>query len=457
MNAQSRPHNSHVTDLKVPPHSIEAEQAVLGGLMLDNRAWERIADKITADDFFRREHQLIFKCVAELAEEAQPFDVVTVVERLERHGDAGTVGGLAYVGGLVHDTPSAANVAAYANAVRERSIRRQMISIGGEIADAGFNPEGRDWEVAVSDAVRALDGLGDQDTGDVPGWKAHLTQGIQAIDEGCQQGDNYRLGLDTGLIDLDEAAPIVAGDLYAVLARPSMGKTALALTRCQKVLRDGGRVMFFAQEGAQNIALRMKSSMGRINYTVLRKRKLSDEDWPRLTSAVAAMSQWDFILDGRPRRTHQQIRSACAKAHREKPLSMIVVDHMHIMGFQGQANREDLKYAEITGALKALAVDLNVPVMLLGQLNRALEQRPNKRPNLADIREAGSLEQDADVVQFIYRDEQYNEDTLDAGIAEVITAKQREGEAGVTTRLSFRGQFVRFENLSKQTEVTRDD
>ena len=443
--------NASLQDLKIPPHSIEAEQAVLGGLMLDNPAWDKIADLITADDFYRREHQLIFRAVAELAEEAQPFDVVTVVERLERCGEDETVGGLAYVGGLAKDTPSAANITAYGKIVREHAIRRQLIGVGGEIADTAFNPEGRDTEALLDEAESKVFRIADEGARGREGFKpikTLLTSAVERIDELFRKGDAVT-GLSTGFADFDDmTSGLQPGDLVIIAGRPSMGKTSYAMNLAEHAaIKEEKAVAVFSMEmPGESLAMRLMSSLGRISQQRVRTGQLEDEDWPRITSAVTLLSQAKLFIDDSPGLSPTELRARCRRLKREHDLGMVVVDYLQLMQIQGTNENRATEISEISRGLKSLAKEMNVPVVALSQLNRSLESRPNKRPVMSDLRESGAIEQDADLIVFIYRDEVYNEDSPDKGTAEIIIGKQRNGPIG-TLRLTFLGQYTRFENF----------
>ncbi|HFE38471.1 MAG TPA: replicative DNA helicase [Gammaproteobacteria bacterium] len=437
--------------LKVPPHSIKAEQSILGGLMLDNTAWDQIADLILEDDFYRHDHRMIFRAMTDLANDSKPFDVVTLSEWLESREELDTVGGLAYLGSLAKDTPSAANIKAYAHIVRERSIFRQLITVGGEIADDAFNSDGRDsseiLDIAEGKVFKIAEKGARAQEGFV-GIKPLLTKAVDRIDELFQQ-DNPITGLPTGFTDFDEkTSGLQNGDLVIVAGRPSMGKTTFAMNVAENAAIDTAKpvAVFSMEMPGDALAMRMISSVGRIDAHKIRTGKLSDEDWPKLTHAVGVLAETPIFIDDTPALTPNELRAKARRLTRESgQLGLIVIDYLQLMQVHGKSDNRTAEISEISRSLKGLAKELNCPVMALSQLNRSLEQRPNKRPVMSDLRESGAIEQDADLIVFIYRDEVYNPDSEDKGIAEIIIGKQRNGPIG-TVRQTFLGQFTRFEN-----------
>ncbi|WP_018954207.1 replicative DNA helicase [Thioalkalivibrio sulfidiphilus] len=437
--------------LKVPPHSMEAEQAVLGGLMLDNEAWDAVADRLSEADFYRHDHRLIFRAIGELAERNSPFDVVTLSERLESRGELDDAGGLAYLGLLAKDTPSAANIRAYADIVRERSVLRQLISVGTEIADSGFNPEGRESRELLDAAEQKVFEIAEQGARAQQGFRsmrALLRNTVEHI-EMLYERDNPITGLPTGYSEFDEmTSGLQGGDLVIVAGRPSMGKTSFAMNIAEyAALKQQAPVAVFSMEmPGEQLSMRLLSSMGRINQQRLRTGRLEDEDWPRFTSAVSMLSEAQLYIDDSPALSPTEVRARARRLMREhKKLGLIVIDYLQLMQVPGSNENRTTEISEISRGLKALAKELSVPVIALSQLNRGLEQRPNKRPVMSDLRESGAIEQDADLICFIYRDEVYNPESPDKGTAEIIIAKQRNGPIG-TVRLTFLGQYTRFEN-----------
>ena len=441
------------TALKIPPHSIEAEQAVLGGVMLENTAWERISELVSETDFYRHDHRLIFRAMVRLASRNQPFDVVTLAEDLDREGLADQVGGLAYLGQLAKNTPSAANISAYAQIIRERATLRQLISISSEIADTAFNPKGMQAAEVLDDAERKIFAIAESrpKTGGPESVNTLLTKAIDRIDT-LFNSDGAITGLSTGFTDLDEmTSGLQPADLIIVAGRPSMGKTTFAMNLVENaVLRSEKAVLVFSLEmPGDSLIMRMLSSLGRIDQTKVRSGRLEDEDWPRLTSAVNLLNDRKLFIDDTAGLSPTEMRARARRVVREHgDLALIMIDYLQLMRIGGTSseNRTN-EISEISRSLKALAKEFNAPVVALSQLNRSLEQRPNKRPINSDLRESGAIEQDADVIMFVYRDEVYHQDTQDKGIAEIIIGKQRNGPIG-TSRLAFLGKFTRFENLA---------
>jgi len=442
-----------IESLKVPPNSIQAEQSVLGGLMLDNRTWDSVADKVVEDDFYRRDHRLIFRTIAQLAEKQDPFDVITISEILEATGELQDVGGLAYLGLLAKDTPSAANIVAYANIVRDRSVLRQLIHIGTEISDSAFTPEGRETAELLENAERKVFEIAEQRQRGQGGFspiKSLLAKAVDKI-ETLYEMDGDITGASTGFTDLDEkTSGLQPADLIIVAGRPSMGKTTVAMNMAENVaLKSGMPVAVFSMEmPGEALAMRMMSSLGRIDQHKVRTGKLDDDDWPRLTSAINLLAETKLFIDDTPALTPTEVRSRARRLTREHgQLGLIVLDYLQLMQSPSSGDNRVQQISDISRGLKALAKELNVPVVALSQLNRNLEQRPNKRPVMSDLRESGAIEQDADLIIFVYRDEVYNEDSPDKGIAELIIGKQRNGPLG-TVRLTFLGQYTRFENFA---------
>ncbi len=440
--------------LKVPPNSIQAEQSVLGGLMLDNQTWDTIADKVIEKDFYRRSHQLIFKKIEELAEKQIPFDVITLSDALKAIGELDNVGGLAYLIMLAKDTPSAANIAAYANIVRDRSVLRQLIHIGTEISDSAFNTEGRDTAELLENAEREVFQIAEQrQRGQAGGFisiKSLLAKAVDKIETLFEQ-EGAITGASTGFTDLDDiTSGLQPADLIIVAGRPSMGKTTIAMNMAENIALKGDKpvAVFSMEMPGDSLAMRMMSSLGRIDQNKVRTGKLEDDDWPRLTSAINLLAGTQLFIDDSPALSPSEVRARARRLAREHgQLGLIVVDYLQLMQSPGSGENRVQQISDISRGLKALAKELNVPVVALSQLNRNLEQRPNKRPVMSDLRDSGAIEQDADLILFVYRDEVYNEDSPDKGIAEIIIGKQRNGPLG-TVRLTFLGQYTRFENFS---------
>ena len=437
--------------LRVPPHSIHAEQSVLGGLMLDNAAWDQIADRVAEDDFYRRDHRLIFHAIGELVDANSPYDVVTLSEWLEKNCQLRDAGGMAYLGSLAKNTPSAANIRAYADIVREHSIMRQLVRVGTDMADSAYFPEGRSsvelLDMAEQRVFEIADHGGRSNQGFAP-IKDLLTRAVERIDTLFQQ-DNPITGIATGFTDFDDmTAGLQRSDLVIVAGRPSMGKTTFAMNIAENAaIKHGVPVAVFSMEmPGEQIAMRMMSSLGRINQQKVRTGKLDDDDWPRLTSAVSILADAPLFIDDTPALTPTELRARARRLKREHNLGLLVIDYLQLMQVPGTRENRATEISEISRSLKALAKELEVPVVALSQLNRSLEQRPNKRPVMSDLRESGAIEQDADMIVFIYRDEVYDEDSPDKGTAEIIVGKQRNGPIGMK-RLTFLGQYTRFENF----------
>ncbi len=440
-----------VTDaLKLPPQSIEAEYAVLGGLMLDNTRFDQIADKISAVDFYRKEHRLIFTAISALCSENNPADVVTVSEWLEKNAELDSAGGLSYLGSLANNTPSAANLPAYANIVHERAILRNLIRVAGDVGNSAYRPEGRSAAEILDQAEKSILDISEEGVRRRGGFspiKDLLTRAVDRIDT-LFRSDSPITGVSTGFSDLDAmTSGLQPGDLIIVAGRPSMGKTSLAMNMAENAaVGQKLPVAIFSMEmPGEQLAMRMMASLGRINAHKVRTGKLEDDDWPRLTGAIGQMAEAPMFIDDSAGLTPLELRSRARRLKREHGLGLIIVDYLQLMQSTDVGENRATEISSITRALKNLAKELNVPVVAMSQLNRSLESRPNKRPVMSDLRESGAIEQDADVIFFIYRDEVYNEDSPDKGIAEIIIGKQRNGPVG-TKRLTFLGEYTRFEN-----------
>ena len=449
----------NTTLLKVPPHSVEAEQAVIGGLLIDNDAWDQVVERITETDFYRHEHRILFRAMTELMLQSMPLDIVTVTESLERSQELDIVGGIAYVAELAKNTPSAANVSAYANIVRERSILRQLIDVGGKISESAFQAGSKTALEVLDEAERKVFSIAEQESGRA----GH--QGPQIISEVLARtidridtlfhSKSSMTGLGTGFGDFDRmTSGLQAADLIIVAGRPSMGKTTFAMNIAEHVAMTDGVVLVFSMEmPAESLAMRMLSSLGRIEQQRIRSGQLDDHDWTKLTSAISMMSAKKLLLDDTGSLSPFEIRARARRIAREYngKLSLIVIDYLQLMRLPGHYEHRAAEISEISRALKALAKELNIPVMVLSQLNRGLEQRPEKRPVMSDLRESGAIEQDADLIAFVYRDEVYNKESADKGTAEIIIGKQRNGPTG-TVRLNFVGHYSRFDNFTAERQ-----
>jgi len=450
--------DAQIEQIKLPPHSVEAEQSVLGGLLLEAGALDKIIDLISDADFYRQEHRLIYRQIVRLSELAKPVDVITVAEALEISGELEKVGGLPYLGGLAQNVPSAANVRRYGEIVRERSIMRKLVEVGTDITSSAYNPTGRDAAQLLDEAESKVFEIAEQGSKGKQGFMAMpplLTQVVERI-ETLYGRDNTSdvTGTATGFTDLDRmTSGLQGGDLIIVAGRPSMGKTAFSINIAENVALDTNLpVAIFSMEmGAAQLAMRMLGSVGKLNQHDLRTGRLQDDDWGRLTHALGKLNDAPLFIDESAALSSLELRARSRRLHRQHgKLGLIVVDYLQLMSSNAGKAGENraTEISEISRSLKALAKELHVPVIALSQLNRSLEQRPNKRPVMSDLRESGAIEQDADLILFIYRDEVYNSDSPDKGKAEIIIGKQRNGPIG-KVELAFRGEYTRFENLAQ--------
>ncbi len=439
------------TLLKVPPNSIEAERSILGGLMLDENAWDSISSVVFAEDFYRGDHRQIYKCMVSLVGKNKPLDIITIAEELDAIDELKTVGGMAYLSDLVNTTPSATNIRAYAEIVRERATIRKLISVGNEIADSGFSPEGRDSATLLDQAESKVFKISDDrpSNGGPESVQPLLTKTIERIDE-LFQTKGALTGLSSGFRDIDEiTSGLQPADLIIVAGRPSMGKTSFMMNLVENaVISESSSVLVFSMEmPSQSLVLRMLSSLGRIDQTKIRTGNLADDDWPRLTSAVSLLSDKSLFIDDTPALTPNEIRSRARRVAREAGnLGLIVVDYLQLMQVSGTPENRAGEISEISRSLKGIAKEFNCPVVAGSQLNRSLEQRPDKRPIMSDLRESGAIEQDADLVMGVYREHVYNSEA-EEGLAEIIVLKQRNGPIG-TKKLAFIGKYTKFEDLA---------
>jgi replicative DNA helicase len=439
--------------LRLPPHSIEAEQSVLGGLLLDNTGFDRIGDAFSESDFYRDDHRRIFHHIVKLLQAGKPADVITVDEAIKSSEDRDMTGGLAYLGALAQATPSAHNIRRYAEIVRERAVMRRLVEVGTEIADSALNPLGKDVGQMLDEAESKVLQIAEAGSRGRQGFldiQPLLTQVMERIDMLYHRENQSNVtGVPTGYHDLDDrTSGFQEGDLIIVAGRPSMGKTAFALNIAEHVAVENRLpVAVFSMEMAgTQLAMRLLGSVGRLDQHKLRTGRLSDEDWNRLANAVGKLNDTPIHIDETPALNSLELRARSRRLHRQYgKLGLIVVDYLQLMQSSSQGENRATEISEISRSLKALAKELKVPVIALSQLNRGLEQRPNKRPIMSDLRESGAIEQDADLILFIYRDEVYNEGTADKGVAEIIIGKQRNGPIG-TIRLTFLGEYTRFEN-----------
>jgi len=444
--------------LKIPPHSLEAEQSVLGGLLLDNQSWYIVSDLLQETDFYRQSHQHIFLAIKQLLTHGEPADVLTVAEQLKAQGAMDAMGGEVVLFELAKNTPSTANIAAYAKIVRERSVLRQLITVSNEIATHAFSPEDRSITEIIDAAERKVFAIAEQGVRNQgPQAIRHLlTDAVERIDT-LYRSDSPITGVSTGYEDLDHmTSGLQDADLVIVAGRPSMGKTAFSMNMVEHVaVHEKKPVLVFSLEmSGSSLAMRLMSSLGRIDQHKVRTGQLDEQDWARLTEALGHLSEAPILIDDTPALSPAEVRARARRAVREQgDLGLIVVDYLQLMQMPGMGDNRTLEISTISRSLKALAKELNVPVIALSQLNRSLEQRADKRPVMSDLRESGAIEQDADLIMFIYRDEVYHEDSRDKGTAEIIISKQRNGPIG-KVRLTFRGQYTRFENFIPQQEAS---
>ncbi len=445
--------DARIDQLRVPPHSIEAEQAVLGGLMLAPEAYDRVSDQLVEGDFYRRDHQLIYRAIREMADRNRPFDAVTLGEWFESQGQSELVAGGAYLIELASTTPSAANIAAYAEIVRDKAVMRQLIQVGTDIVNNGFQPEGRESQELVAEAeqkVFAIAESGARGRTDFVGMHSALRDAFTVLQDRFNNGDAIT-GLPTGYTEFDMmTAGLQPTDLVILAARPAMGKTTFALNIAEfAAIKSKKAVAVFSMEmSAPQLALRLISSNGRINATRLRTGQLEDEDWARVTGAISMLKETKIFIDDTPGLSPDVLRAKARRLKREHDLGLIVIDYLQLMSVPGNSENRATEISEISRSLKGLAKELNVPVIALSQLNRSLESRTDKRPVMADLRESGAIEQDADMIVFIYRDDYYNrENSPDKGLAEIIIGKQRSGPTG-SLKLKFFGEYTRFDNLA---------
>ena len=449
--------DQQVAQLRVPPHSMESESSVLGGLLLDNNAWERVGDLLSDGDFYRHEHKLIFEAIGKLINASKPADVITVYEHLQGMGKAEEVGGLMYLNQLAQYVPSASNIRRYAEIVRERAILRKLVTASDDIATNAFNPQGKTVERILDEAEQKIMAIGEEGARNKQGFQSLDSLVVDLLDRVQEMADNPMdvTGVPTGFVDLDRmTSGLQAGDMVVLAARPSMGKTSFAVNIAEHVaLNEGLPVAIFSMEmGAAQLAVRIVGSIGRVNQGNLRTGKLSDDEWPRLTEAIERLRTVSLHIDETPGLSPTELRANARRLARQcGKLGLIVVDYLQLMSGSGSAASSDnraTELGEISRGLKMLAKELQCPVIALSQLNRSVEQRTDKRPMMSDLRESGAIEQDADIIMFIYRDDYYNKESKEPNIAEVIIGKQRNGPTG-TVKLFFQKNQTRFENLAQ--------
>ncbi len=451
--------DADVARLRVPPHSTEAEQSVLGGLLLDNLAWDKCSDLLSESDFYRHEHRLIWTAVGQLVGAGKPADVITVFEALQSHGKGEAGGGLGYLNALAQSVPSASNVRRYAEIVRERAVLRKLIAASDEIATTAFNPQGQPVSQILDEAESRIFRIGEEGSRTGAGFQ-EMSRLVKALIDRVQEleanGSEDVTGIRTGFYDLDRmTAGLQKGDLIVLAARPSMGKTALALNIAEHVaVQEGLPVAVFSMEmGASQLALRVVGSLGRIDQQHLRTGRLRDDEWERLPEAASKLGDSPMFIDETAGLNPAELRARARRLARQYggTLGLIVIDYLQLMSGTSQSSDENRAtvLGEISRAMKGLAKELQCPVIALSQLNRSVESRPDKRPMMSDLRESGAIEQDADVIMFIYRDDYYNKDSKEPGVAEIILAKQRNGPVG-TLKLTFLKPLTRFDNLAPE-------
>ncbi|WP_434358241.1 replicative DNA helicase [Parasalinivibrio latis] len=441
--------------IKVPPHSLEAEQSVIGGLLLDNERWDAVAEKVVANDFYSRPHRIIFEAAKRVLEGGNPLDLITLSEFLEKNDELEDVGGFAYLAELAKNTPSAANIAAYADIVQERAVVRNLIGVANEIADAGYDPQGRNSDDLLDMAESKIFAIAEDRGSENEGPQAIdnvLNKTLERIEILFKSPQDGVTGVSTGYTDLNKkTAGMQPSDLIIVAARPSMGKTTFAMNLCENAMMEQDKpvLVFSLEMPAEQLMMRILASMSRVDQTKIRTGQLDDEDWARISSSMGIlMEKRNMYIDDSSGLTPTDVRTRARRIARDHGgISMIMVDYLQLMRVPGMQDNRTLEIAEISRSLKALAKELNVPVVALSQLNRSLEQRADKRPVNSDLRESGAIEQDADLIMFIYRDEVYHPDSALKGIAEIIIGKQRNGPIG-SVRLTFQGQFSRFDNYA---------
>ncbi len=449
MNEYSKKKSPKINNLKVPPQSDDAERSVLGGLLLVKDAWDKIADLISEDDFYRSDHALIFKAIKALSIDSKPCDVITVGEWLSTHQLIEDAGGDDYLIEIASNVPGAANIKAYAEIVREKSVLRQLVQIGNNLTEQAFNPEGKNSDDLLESAEKDVFNIREQTLKSKSGFqdiKGLLRDAIESIEE-MAESDGSMTGIPTGFTDFDKKTNgLQKSDLIIVAGRPAMGKTSFAMNIVEKaaIAHDASVAIFSMEMSSVQLVMRMLSSLSRINSGKLKTGELSDHDWPRVMQSQQLMAKSRIFIDDTPALSPMEVRARCRRLKRQHGLDLIVLDYLQLMQIKGSENRVN-EISEISRSLKGLAKELDVPVIALSQLNRSLEQRPNKRPVMSDLRESGAIEQDADLIVFIYRDEVYNEDSMHKGKAEIILGKHRHGSTGMVP-LTFLGEFTRFEN-----------
>jgi replicative DNA helicase len=447
--------DDQIKNLKLPPHSLEAEQSLLGGLLIDNSALDQVADAISSKDFYRQDHRQIFIHIVDLINSSNPADVITVAESLEKNSELTSAGGMAYLASLAENMPSVANIRGYAKIIRDNSILRNLITVGSDIVEGAFSPKGKDAQQLLDEMEAKLFAVAESESNRL-GYKdfqAIVAQVVRDLEERGQNPGTVT-GLSTGFTDLDSLTTgLHGGELVIIAGRPSMGKTALAMNIAEACGVDQNKaVAIFSMEmGSEQIVTRLLGSVAKVNQQKMRTGKMDEDDWEKIADGLGRLNEAPLFIDEGSALNSYELRARARRLDRstEGGLGLIVVDYIQLMSALGgqQGENRATEISEISRSLKSLAKELNVPVVALSQLNRNVDSRPDKRPQMSDLRESGAIEQDADVIMFIYRDEVYNPDSADKGIAEIILAKQRSGPIG-TVKLTFVGEFTRFENYA---------
>ena len=447
--------DAQIENLKLPPHSIEAEQSLLGGLLIDNSALDQVGDTISSKDFYRQDHRLIFIHINDLINSDNPADVVTVAESLEKNSELASIGGISYLGSLAENMPSVANIRGYAKIIRDNSILRNLITVGSEIVEGAFLPKGKDAQQLLDEMEAKLFSIAEAQSNRL-GYKDFqkvIADVVRNLEERGQNPETVT-GLSTGFVDLDNLTTgLHGGELVIIAGRPSMGKTALAMNIAESCAVDQNKaVAIFSMEmGSEQIVTRLLGSVAKVDQQKMRTGKMDDDDWAKIADGLGRLNEAPLFIDEGSALNSYELRARARRLDRsiEGGLGLIVVDYIQLMSPLGgpQGENRATEISEISRSLKSLAKELNIPVVALSQLNRNVDSRPDKRPQMSDLRESGAIEQDADVIMFIYRQVVYSKDPADEGIAEIIVAKQRNGPIG-DVKLTFVGEHTRFENYA---------
>ena len=458
-----------IENTKLPPHSVDSEQSVLGGLLLHNQAWDRVVDILSSNDFYQASHRIIYDAIVTLLEHDKPADILTVKEQVIKTHSEESIGGFVYLAQIAENTPSVSNIEAYANHVRELSIYRQLINIGREIADTAFQPKNIEVNELLDLSEKKIFEIAEQvirNKQDITNIKDIIKDVVNSVHE--MQEKKGLKGTETGFSQLDKlTSGLQNGDLVIIAGRPSMGKTALSMNIVEHVaIHNSTPVAVFSLEmPTEQLVLRMISSFGRIDASKLRDGDMTEVDWNSFNHAVRAFEENTILLDETPSITPTEVRAKCRRLKRQYPdLGLIMVDYLQLMTVHGKSENRVQEISEISRSLKALAKEINVPVIAISQLNRGVESRTKtakgRMPQMADLRESGSIEQDADLIGFIYRDEQYHDDAYtnpeEVGKADLRIAKHRNGPTG-NIKLAFIGQYARFEDLAYEDQFRNID